>query len=100
MIFNISPPEQQLDTSVTVTSWLGAIYPVTALLSEIITADSNRKKLFLENRSAENIYIKFGDANTEEMTIYPDSAWVEEDAAHFSVWAKGNGNLYIAQWIN
>ncbi|OKH38352.1 hypothetical protein NIES2119_09960 [[Phormidium ambiguum] IAM M-71] len=98
MIFNISPPEQ-LDNSVTITNWLGAIYPVTALLEEIITADPNRKKLFLENRSAENIYIKFGDANTELMAIYPDSAWVEEDAASFSVWAEGNGNLYVAQWI-
>lgn len=100
MMFNIAPaPETEQLQLDPVSTWQGSIYSAGAIASKIIDASTDRKKLFLENRSLDNIYIQFGDVSSEPMAIFPDSAWVEESAAHLSVWIKGNGNLYVAEWI-
>lgn len=71
---------------------------LTATFSRILDTDSNRIKVFLENRSVNLCEYANSETSTLFFKLFPDTGWIEGEGAALEFWAKGNGQLIIGIW--
>lgn len=96
MLINVPPPLKV--EILTASSWQGQDVTLSASFADILTANSNRVKVLIDNRSSSDCYITFG-TNANAMRIMPDNLWIEVDAAKLLIRGKGTGTIFIAQWL-
>lgn len=96
MINNVSPADPSNPIQASDSNMLSVV--LTNELTKILDADTTRIRILLENRSANLCQMTHKPESTTFINLFPDTSWIDSEAAALEFWAKGQGELVIVVW--